>query len=183
MRDALASLILIALVTPGLSQAPTAQGGPVAGFAVQSDATLETGDTFVQGSVRYRLWGVQACLPTTRVELAGGRVEDCGAVSLAGLAGLLLDGRVACVEIARSTWRSIPYAFVSCTVHVGERDVELGTALIASGLAFAALRPDGRPVHPPYAAAEAVAREGKEGLWAATTFDHPAAALRAGAKQ
>ena len=183
MRSALASLSFIALVTPGLAQAPMAQLGPVAGFALQSDATLETGDTFVQGGVRYRLWGVQACLPMTRVKLAGGRVEDCGAVSLAGLAGLLQDGRVACVEIARSAWRNTPYAFVSCKMRLGERDVELGTALIASGLAFAALEPGGRPVHLPYAAAEAVARERKEGLWAATTFDHPAAALRAGAEQ
>lgn len=146
-------------------------------FAVRADATLETGDTFLQDGVRYRLWGVQACLPDTRVELASGRMEDCGSVSLAGLAGFLRGGTTTCTEIARSTWQGAPYAFVSCTLNLGGRDVELGTALIGSGLAFAALGPDGRPVHPFYVAAESVAREEGEGLWTAVAFDHPSTRL------
>ncbi len=43
--------------------------------------------------------------------------------------------------------------------------IDLGTALIATGFAFAALKPDGQPVHPPYFIAELVAQRAKAGLW------------------
>lgn len=180
-KAALVPVLFAALLTPALAHSPIGESPPPRGFAVRPGATLETGDTFVQDGVRYRLWGVQACLPGTRAQLTGGRIEDCGAVSLAGLAALLRDGTASCIEIARSTWRGDPYAFVSCTVRIDGGEVELGTALIASGFAFAALGPDGRPVHPPYAAAETVARESWEGLWAAQAFDHPAETLPSGA--
>jgi endonuclease YncB( thermonuclease family) len=63
--------------------------------------------------------------------------------------------------------------------------IDLGTALIASGFAFAALTLDGRPVHPPYLEAERVAQNTRAGLWAFQDLPNPNAiilhALRPGA--
>ena len=146
-------------------------------FSVEPDAVIETGDTFVQDGVRYRLFGVQACLPGTRVELASGASEDCGSISVTGLAGLMKDATPMCVEIGRSDWRGMPYVFTSCSMAIGGRSIELGTALIASGLAFASLTPEGAPVHVPYLAAEAVAQEQRQGIWSSEAFVHPARAL------
>ena len=146
-------------------------------FNVAPNATIETGDTFIQDGERYRLYGVQACLPGTTVQLANGEAEDCGSVSISGLAGLMRDTAPQCVEIGRSEWRGMPYVFASCSMAIAGRNVELGTALIASGLAFASLTPDGAPVHTPYLAAEAVAQEQKQGIWSSKAFVHPAQAL------
>lgn len=156
---------------------PARAGEGARSFPIAGDAVIETGDTFVQNGDRVRLYGVQACLPGTTVRLADGAEHDCGQVSIAGLAGLMGDARPTCIEISRSEWRNRPYVFASCSMAIGDRNVELGTALIASGFAFAALTATGAPVHAPYIAAESVAQEDKRGLWSSRAFVHPAKAL------
>ncbi len=47
------------------------------------------------------------------------------------------------------------------------------TALIASGFAFAALQPDGKPVHLPYFVAELDAKRARAGLWAFADLPEP----------
>lgn len=169
---------LLLPIGPSLAQStPPAADDAAAPITIDQTATLETGDTLLQNGVRYRLWGVQACLPGTTATLANGQEEDCGTVSRTGLSALLADAETVCFEIARSEWKGQPYAFTSCSMRVGEQEVELGTALIASGLAFAALTPQGEPVHPPYAAAEVAAKADRNGLWGAKLFVHPAQAL------
>ena len=55
--------------------------------------------------------------------------------------------------------------------------IDLGTALIATGFAFAALRPDGQPVHPAYLVAQRVAQESRAGLWAFADLPDPNAII------
>jgi endonuclease YncB( thermonuclease family) len=55
--------------------------------------------------------------------------------------------------------------------------IDLGTALIATGFAFAALKPDGQPVHAPYFVAQLVAQRAKAGLWAFPDLPEPNAII------
>jgi endonuclease YncB( thermonuclease family) len=55
--------------------------------------------------------------------------------------------------------------------------IDLGTALIATGFAFAALKPDGQPVHAPYFVAQLVAQRAKAGLWAFPDLPDPNAII------
>jgi len=55
--------------------------------------------------------------------------------------------------------------------------IDLATALIAQGFAFAALQPDGKPVHMPYFVAELDAKRTKSGLWAFSDLPEPNAII------
>ena len=55
--------------------------------------------------------------------------------------------------------------------------IDLGTALISTGYAFAALTPEGRPVHTPYFVAELVAQKSHAGLWAFADLPEPNAII------
>ena len=59
---------------------------------------------------------------------------------------------------------------------VGSR-IDLGTTLISIGYAFAALTPEGRPVHLPYLGAEFAAQRTKAGLWAFADVPDPGAII------
>ncbi len=54
---------------------------------------------------------------------------------------------------------------------------EIETALIATGFGFAALKPDGRPVHAPYFVAQLVAQRARVGLWAFPDMPEPNAII------
>jgi endonuclease YncB( thermonuclease family) len=49
--------------------------------------------------------------------------------------------------------------------------------LIATGFAFASLKPDGQPVHPPYWVAQEIAAQSKAGLWAFADLPDPNAII------
>ena len=166
----------------GALAAGRAPASAQAWFAVPAAATFQTGDTWSYAGAVHRLYGVQACLRGTSVRNAHGQQRDCGEASLAMLVALIRDLRPLCREAARPS-PSGP-ALVVCVAQprsgagAGSR-LDLGTALIASGFAFAALDPDGRPVHAPYAVAQALAERTKSGLWAFPDLPDPTAIIRA----
>ena len=142
---------------------------------VPREATFETGDAWRVGPDRYRLYGVQACLRGTAYTGPDGRKRDCGDASLSMLTGLIRTLSPACAAIARRP--EVGTDFVVCYADTvsprGRQRIDLGTALIASGFAFAALDANGRPVNAAYSAAEAEAKSGRAGLWAAPDLPYP----------
>lgn len=154
--------------------AGSGEGGRAASFPIGASVALETGDTWVQGGARLRLYGVQACIRDTFFVNGSGQRLDCGDASLAMLAALIKDTQPECVPIAQQPGLQ---TFVTCFATLEGKRVELGTMLITSGFAFAALKPDGSPVHPPYFVAEQMARSGRRGLWAYSDLPHPSVTL------
>jgi len=137
---------------------------------------FETGDTWVHEGAKFRLFGVQACLRDTRYRLPGSEDGDCGLRSIGALAALFSTNTIACQPVGAAKDGA---TFVVCAAEVGGAAVDVGTALISSGYAFAAVRPTGAAVLPAYAVAEAVAKEDGSGLWAGQ-FVHPGALLLRG---
>ncbi|WP_312420784.1 hypothetical protein [Shinella sp.] len=93
--------------------------------------------------------------------------------SIASSAALFSTGTVGCQPVGPAKDEA---TFVVCAVEIGETTIDVGTALISSGAAFAAVFPSGAPVSAAYAVAEASAKESRNGLWEGT-FDHPVAQL------
>ena len=177
-RVAVALAVMWPLSTvPGTAEpgkAGSGEGSRAASFPIAGSAVLETGDTWVQGGTRLRLYGVQACIRGTYFANGSGQRLDCGDASLAMLAALIKDTQPECVPIAQQSGLQ---TFVSCFATLDGKRVELGMMLITSGFAFAALKPNGSPVHPPYFVAEQVAKSGRRGLWAYPDVPHPSVAL------
>ena len=146
---------------------------------VPRETVFETGDTWRVGADLYRLYGVQACLRGMGYTGSDGRRRDCGDASLSMLTGLTRTLSPSCATVARRP--EIGTAYVVCYADPisshGNQRVALGTALIASGFAFAALDTSGRPVNAAYSAAEAQARSARVGLWAAPDLPHPNSVL------
>ena len=157
-------------------------------FPVPASAVYETGDGWTDGGSTFRLYGVQSCLRGTRFTNAHGLKRDCGEASLAMLAALIRDLRPQCHEAAEIAEPKTIFVFCVAIPNDGVgrgARIDLGTALIVTGFAFAALKPDGRPVHAPYLAAERVAQKSRAGLWAFSDRPEPNAiilrALQSGA--
>ena len=158
-------------VAPGCAQARSPGW-----FPVPTSAVYQTGDSWAVGDAAYRLYGVQSCLRGTRFTNAHGLKRDCGEASLAMLAALIRDLRPQCYEAAQIPRPKTIFVFCVAipTEGVGKgARIDLGTALIATGFAFAALTPNGRPVHAPYLAAERVAQNARAGLWAFPDLPDP----------
>lgn len=157
-------IVLGFLLAAGVSSVEAQQ----APLTVRQPIRFETGDTFTSGGMRVRLYGVQACLRGTSVRTGGGS-GDCGLASIDMLAGLIASSpSIACQPVA-SEVSPLP---VVCAMSQGGKLIDLGAAMIVSGYAFAAMKPDGSPVHAPYLVAELTASEKKVGLWSAA-FTHP----------
>ena len=160
--------------------APAQAQSPTAWFPIPANAVYLTGDSWSAGGVAYRLYGVQACLRGTTFTNNLGLKRDCGEASLAMLAALVRDLRPQCYDAAESRQARTAFVFCVATVlkgaGVGSR-IDLGTALISTGFAFAALKPDGKPVHAPYFVAQLVAEQTKAGLWAFTDVPDPNAVI------
>lgn len=143
---------------------------------IPDNAVFETGDSWAVGGQRFRLYGVQACLRGTAITNASGQKRDCGEASLAMLVSLIRDYRPLCAPVLEGAPRGIRY--VTCVAapkagrSAGSR-IDLGTALIALGFAFAALQADGKPVHLPYFVAELDAKRSVVGLWAFPDVPEP----------
>lgn len=146
MRTEMSMLLMVLVSWP----AAAGEGAMPFPAAVQ----FETGDTWVHEASKSRLFGVQACLRDTRYRLPGGD-GDCGLRSIGALAALFSTNTVACQAVGIANDGA---TFVVCAAEVGGATVDVGTALISSGFAFAAVRPSGAAVLPAYAVAEAVAK-------------------------
>ncbi len=149
-------------------------------FAFPPNAVFETGDTWVASGQRFRLYGVQSCLRGTFFTNPQGQRIDCGEAGVAMLAALVKDLKPQCAVSARIS----DLAHVVCVANVSVQGqavrLDLGTALITAGYAFAALNPDSRPVHEPYFVAQVAASQAKRGFHAfADTPDPNVILLRA----
>ena len=164
-----------------LAASPAAPQSPAPAWAsVTASAVYQTGDSWTDRGVTYRLYGVQSCLRGTAFTNAHGQKRDCGEASLAMLVALVRDLRPQCSAAGQSPGSSTVFVFCiaqpTAGAAAGSR-IDLGTALIATGFAFAALQPDGQPVHAPYAVAEQVARKSRAGLWAFADLPNPNAII------
>jgi endonuclease YncB( thermonuclease family) len=171
---------MLAFLTALAASPAHAQLAPSGWFPVPPDAVFDTGDSWSKAGTTYRLYGVQSCLRGTNFTNAHGIKRDCGEASLAMLIALLRDLKPQCYEAAEAPQSRT--AFVFCvavrTEGAGKGSrIDLGTALIATGFAFAALKPDGSPVHPPYLEAQHVAKNSHAGLWAFRDLPDPNAII------
>ncbi len=173
MRVALA----IALVASAAASAALA-AAPSPWFAVPETAVYQTGDSWTDRGVTYRLYGVQACIRGTTVTNAHGLKRDCGEASLAMLIALTRDLRPQCYQAGAVGETKFVFCIASpkTGAAAGTR-IDLGTALVSTGYAFASLRPDGKPVHAPYFVAQLVAQRSHAGLWAFPDVPEPNAII------
>lgn len=165
------SLMLLADSARAQQVQPPAQvhaGRTLQWFPIPADATYVTGDTWTSAGSTFRLYGVQSCLRGTQFTNAQGARIDCGEASLTMLASLVRDLSPQCYVVS-----SKPEArshIVSCVAVLtkgassGSR-LDLGTTLIVTGWAFAALTVDAKPVHEPYLVAQVAAQKSRRGLW------------------
>lgn len=165
MRSAAIAALGFSLAAPAAAQQPAPQNG---WFTVPSNAVYTTGDTWTSGGETYRLYGIQSCLRGTHFTNPRGVRIDCGEASLTMLVAMIRDLRPQCYKAASQP--STKTYFVLCVAQpttgkaAGSR-IDLGTALVSTGWAFAAVKPDGHAVHVPYMVAQAVAQKAKAGLW------------------
>ena len=173
MRVTLA-VALIASVTASAALAAT----PGAWFPGPETAVYQTGDSWTDHGVTYRLYGVQACIRGTTFTNSHGLKRDCGEASLAMLIALNRDLRPQCYQAAAVGETKFVFCIASpkTGAAAGTR-IDLGTALVSTGYAFASLRPDGKPVHMPYFVAQLVAQRSHAGLWAFPDVPEPNAII------
>lgn len=138
-------------------------------FQVGKAVEYETGDSWKEQGKRYRLYGVQSCLRGTPTVDSKGKSTDCGNVSLARLAAIFSSAQVSCQPIATARDNA---TFVVCGADMNGTTIDIGTALISTGYAFAATDTKGTAINTNYLIAELDAKMKQEGLWA-TKFDHP----------
>ena len=139
-------------------------------------AIYETGDAWIAGGTRYRLYGVQSCLRGAVFTNSYGVKRDCGEASLAVLASLVRDLKPLCHEVAFLAETKTAFVFCFANLEQGPARgarIDLGTALITMGWGYAALGSDGRAIHPPYAMAERLAKGAHAGLWAFRDAPNP----------
>ncbi|MER9868887.1 thermonuclease family protein [Mesorhizobium sp. M0136] len=138
-------------------------------LAVSKSAQLLTGDTWRDGDHLFRLYGVQSCLRGTSAQEANGNKIDCGNTSLAHLGALFDSAAVTCQPIGYALDKAV---FVVCGAQLNGETIDVGTALIATGYAFAAATAKGKAVNDNYLVAEINAKMKRAGLWS-TAFQHP----------
>ncbi len=167
----------IALAASAAASAALA-AAPSAWFPVPETAVYQTGDSWTDRGVTYRLYGVQACIRGTTFTNSHGLKRDCGEASLAMLIALTRDLRPQCYQAAAVAETKFVFCIASpkTGAAAGTR-IDLGTALVSTGYAFASLRPDGKPVHAPYFVAQLVAQRSHAGLWAFQDVPEPNAII------
>ncbi|QPB24275.1 thermonuclease family protein [Rhizobium sp. 007] len=163
--------------------AESGQGGDQSGFTpFPAEAQFETGDTWISGSRRYRLYGLQACLRGTAATISPGVVRDCGELNLIMAQALIRDARPVCTSIKEIDQNN---AVAVCQTTTGRRRYDLATYMIAQGWGFAAVDNAGHLIVPGYRVAEESARSARAGLWAYSDMPHPVSILtqQAGAQR
>ena len=160
------------------SSIPVSAAAPSAWFPVPETAVYQTGDSWTDRGVTYRLYGVQSCIRGTTFTNSHGLKRDCGEASLAMLIALTRDLRPQCYQAAAVAETKFVFCIASpkTGAAAGTR-IDLGTALVSTGYAFASLRPDGKPVHMPYFVAQLVAQRSHAGLWAFPDVPEPNAII------
>lgn len=148
-------------------------------ISMSKNIQLVTGDTWQDRGVSYRLYGVQSCIRGTTVTNDQGEQYDCGDASIAQLAALFAIADVACQPVGYALDKA---TFVVCAATISSETLDLGTALIVSGYAFAATTPAGNAVNDAYLVAEIDAKMNRKGLWQAS-FPHPVTTLLKAAAQ
>jgi len=143
-----------ALLGAGLAFATPAQAKPLESLVVQGPARAIDGDTIEVEGTRIRLHGIDA--PETRQSCtaADGTAWACGRDATSVLAAALAQADVACSARGRDRYQRI---VAVCWVGA----VEVGSAMVAQGMALADLR-FGRA----YGPVEETARAAALGLWA-----------------
>ncbi|WP_080697306.1 thermonuclease family protein [Brucella intermedia] len=153
----------MALVSTGSVAAPEGY------FDLLPGVTLESGDTWRTRGQRYSLYGIQTCARGTAFTDKSGNRKDCGDATLAVFAAYIKDTKPICAPVARTA----DTIFVVCYATIKGNRLDLATVLITSGYAFAALKSNGDPYYPLYAAAEKDARRNRAGLWQFADFQRP----------
>jgi endonuclease YncB( thermonuclease family) len=167
------------LILGGISGV-SAQNSPPTWQPVAPDSTFTTGDTWTSNGVTYRLYGVQSCLRNTFFTDEQGVKKDCGEASMFMLASLMQDLKPLCYPVAQT--RDGTTQFVVCTAMIARganagKTVDIGTAIISIGFAFASLKANGQAVNDAYAVAQNSAEKKRKGLWAFTDLPDPNAAI------
>lgn len=165
MRIELSIVVALVLATTARAQEET--------ISFPAAVSFETGDSWQYEGRKFRLFAVQACIRGTIYRAPDGAESDCGMQSIASLAALFSTGMVGCQPVGRAKDDA---TFVVCAAQLDNTTVDVGTALISSGAAFAAVFPSGAPVSAAYAVAESSARDKASGLWSGT-FAHPVSVL------
>lgn len=169
--------LTIALVASAAASAASA-ATPSAWFPVAETAVYQTGDSWTDRGVTYRLYGVQACIRGTTVTNSHGLKRDCGEASLAMLIALTRDLRPQCYQAAAVAETKFVFCIASPKSGAGAGTrIDLGEALVSTGYAFASLRPDGKPIHMPYFVAQLVAQRSHAGLWVFQDVPEPNAII------
>ena len=164
-------LTLITASLPAFANAQEQPENPNPVFTIPPNVTFLSGDTWNQGGTIVRLYGVQSCIRGTEITVSAGNKRDCGDISMVYLAGLVKNTTPNCQGIAETT--NPKQYLVVCKANVSGQQVDLGTALILSGFAFASYNADGSPVSVQYVVAEEQARKQKAGLWVFPDFPYP----------
>lgn len=149
-------------------------------FPIPNGVTYLTGDSWDQGGTVVRLFGVQSCIRGTNLKTANGET-DCGDISMAFLANFMKTSPTKCQGIIQTD--NPPQYHVICKSTVGTEEVDLGTALILKGFAFAMNDASGIPVNIQYYIAEQEAKTKKAGLWNFDKFPHPNLIIKAAVKE
>jgi endonuclease YncB( thermonuclease family) len=168
-RIELAAFAAIVVVLTATAQDSTAANNAPAPIVVSKSVQLLTGDTWRDRNRLYRLYGVQSCLRGTTAADGKGRKVDCGNLSLAHLAALFSTATVTCQPIGYAVDKA---TFVVCAADLDGNTIDVGTALISTGFAFAAMNTKGEAVSTNYLVAEINAKMEHDGLWA-MRFQHP----------
>lgn len=145
-----------------------------------STAQFETGDSWIAGGKRYRLYGLQACLRGTSITIAPGTERDCGELNLIMAQAIVRDSKPVCTTIRELDANNL---LVVCRTTTGKTGYDLATYMIAQGWGFAAVSSSGELAVPGYRLVEQGAREAREGLWAYSDLPHPASILLGQGKQ
>lgn len=165
MRIELSIAVALLLATTARAQEET--------ISFPAAVSFETGDSWQYEGRKFRLFGVQACIRGTVYRAPDGTEDDCGMQSIASLAALFSTGSIGCQPVGRAKDDA---TFVVCAAQLDNTTVDVGTALISSGAAFAAVFPSGAPVSSAYAVAKSSAKGRASGLWSGT-FAHPVSVL------
>jgi endonuclease YncB( thermonuclease family) len=135
-------------------------------FPFPMNATFETGDTWIAKGQRYRLYGVQSCLRGTFFTNPQNQKVDCGEAAIAMLAAMAKDLKPVCSVTARSAQIAYVVCLADLSVQGRTARLDFATSLLTAGYSFAALTPDGKPVHEPYFVAQYAAQQEKRGFHA-----------------
>ncbi|MGJ7042236.1 endonuclease YncB(thermonuclease family) [Shinella sp. BE166] len=165
MRIELSLALALLLATTARAQEQT--------ISFPAAVSFETGDSWQYEGRKFRLFGVQACIRGTVYRAPDGTESDCGMQSIASLAALFSTGSIGCQPVGRAKDDA---TFVVCAAQLDNTTIDVGTALISFGAAFAAVFPSGAPVSAAYAVAESSARDSASGLWSGA-FTHPVSVL------